>query len=49
MEKEMWKPVKNFECLYEISNYGRVKSLKQEKEKILKLWTEKSGYVWKFD
>ena len=27
MEKEIWKPIKNFEKFYEISNYGRVKSL----------------------
>ena len=25
--KERWKPIKNYENLYEISNYGRVKSL----------------------
>ena len=23
---EIWKPVKNYEGLYEISNYGRIKS-----------------------
>lgn len=31
--------------MYEISNYGRVKSLKQGKEKILKLYAEPKGYV----
>ena len=25
--KEIWKPIKNYEDLYEISNLGRVKSL----------------------
>lgn len=29
---EIWKPVKNFEGLYEVSNIGRVKSL----DKLLK-------------
>lgn len=27
MEKEIWKPIKNYEGLYEISSYGDVKSL----------------------
>ena len=27
--KEFWKPVKNFEGLYEISNLGNVKTLKR--------------------
>ena len=27
MDKEIWKPIKDFEKFYEISNYGRVKSL----------------------
>lgn len=27
MEKEIWKPVKGFENIYEVSNLGRVKSL----------------------
>ena len=43
MEKEIWKDVKNYEGLYEVSNLGRVKSLnynRTRKEKILK-----SGYV----
>ena len=25
--QEIWKPVKNYECLYEVSNLGRVRSL----------------------
>jgi len=39
MEKEIWKPVKNYEGFYEVSNIGRIKSLindKTRKEKILK-------------
>ncbi len=31
-EKEAWKPITDFEHLYEISNYGRVKSLHKERE-----------------
>ncbi len=36
---EIWKPIKDFENLYEVSNFGRVKSLNYrhtEKERILK-------------
>ena len=36
MKKEYWKPVVGYEGLYEVSNWGRVKSLKFGKEKILK-------------
>lgn len=32
---EMWKPISGYEGLYEVSNFGRVKSLKFGKEKIL--------------
>lgn len=28
--QEIWKPIKDFENLYEISNFGRIKSLKKE-------------------
>jgi hypothetical protein len=34
--EEIWKPVVGFEGLYEVSNLGRVKSLKFGKEKIMK-------------
>ena len=54
MINEVWKPIVNFEGLYEISSLGRVKSLSKEicnnrrcylsKEKILKHSTTKSGY-----
>ena len=30
MENEIWKPIKNYEGLYEVSNMGRVKSLDRE-------------------
>ncbi len=38
--EEIWKPIKDYEGLYEISNLGRVKSLKdnhgKDREHILK-------------
>lgn len=54
--KEIWKPVKGYENLYEVSNIGNVKSLdriikdkngiiKIIKGKNHKLYTTKSGYV----
>jgi hypothetical protein len=52
---EIWKPIKNYEGLYEISNLGRVKSLdrfikhnlsdKFIKGKILKPWDNSHGYL----
>lgn len=36
MKKEIWKPVVGYEGLYEVSNWGRVKSIKFGKEIILK-------------
>jgi hypothetical protein len=29
MEKEIWKPIKGYEGLYDVSNFGRVKMLKR--------------------
>ncbi len=43
---EIWKPIINYEDYYEISNYGRVKSLKFGKEKILKPGTDNKGYLY---
>lgn len=34
MKKEIWKPIKEYEGLYEVSNLGRVRSL----DKIVKKW-----------
>lgn len=49
---EIWKPIKGYEKLYEISNYGRVKSLPrkigfviQHEEKILNTYLNKFGYL----
>lgn len=49
--KEIWKDIKEYEGLYQISNLGNVKSLpkmvgfRKRKEKILKTYYDKNGYV----
>lgn len=47
---EIWKPVFNYEGLYEVSNYGRVKSLPRNNKKhesILKPYiNRRNGYVY---
>lgn len=48
MEEEIWKPIKNYEGLYEISNLGRVRSLNYNrtgKEEILKNIECENGYL----
>ena len=48
MEKryfEEWRPVKDYEGLYEVSSLGRVKSLWLGKERILKLVANTNGYL----
>lgn len=48
MEKEIWKPIKDFEGYYEVSNIGRVRSLNYKrtgKEKILKNTESNDGYL----
>ncbi len=57
LQNEIWKPVMGYEGMYEISNYGRVKSLGRaivdkygyiqriSTDKLLKLTQEKSGYL----
>ena len=53
--KEIWKEIRNFEGLYEVSNIGRVKSVQRVvirknnvpctiKEKIIKQWKNNKGY-----
>lgn len=48
--EEIWKPIKDFEGLYEISNLGRVKSLKdnhgKDREHILKPCKDRDGYLY---
>lgn len=55
MKKETWKNIKDYEGYYQISSYGRVKSLKRQvktkngfriiKEKILKKIPDKDKYI----
>ena len=42
---EQWKDIKGYEGLYQVSNEGRVKSLKWNKEKILKGGHHTKGYL----
>jgi hypothetical protein len=44
MEKEIWKDIPGYEGLYQVSNWGQVKSLKFGKERILKACVGKVGY-----
>lgn len=54
--KEIWKDIKGFECLYQVSNFGNVKSLTRKvvqkrriyakKEKILKNNISPYGYCY---
>lgn len=57
MEKEIWRDIKNYEGLYQVSNIGRVKSLERMfinkrgrkqhiKERILKPGTNHNGYFY---
>jgi predicted DNA-binding protein (UPF0251 family) len=48
MKEEIWLGVEGYEELYQVSNLGRVKSLKYRrtgKEKLLTLLTDKYGYL----
>lgn len=52
LPNEIWKPIKDYEGLYEISNYGRIKSLSRKSktkiikdEKILKTFKRHTGYI----
>lgn len=43
--EEIWKDIPNFENLYQISNYGRLKSFRKNKNgRILKNTNKKGGY-----
>lgn len=42
---EIWKDIKDFEGLYQVSNLGRVKSLKLNRELIMKPTKEVNGYL----
>lgn len=50
--KEIWKPVVGYEDSYEVSNLGRVKSIKEtpfsickSSDRIMKLYMHKKGYL----
>lgn len=43
---EEWRTICGYEGLYQVSNYGKVKSLKYDKEKILKFGKKKNGYLF---
>lgn len=43
--EEIWKEIEGYEGLYEVSNFGRVKSLKRDKNgKLMSLQKDKDGY-----
>ena len=44
--EEIWLPVKDYQGYYEVSNLGRVKSLKFNKEVILKVSIDSGGYAY---
>lgn len=43
--EEIWKDIPGYEGMYQASNLGRVKSLKWNREKIMKLSNIKGGYL----
>ena len=43
--KEIWKDINNYERLYQVSNLGNVRSLKNNKIKLLKGYKNKDGYL----
>ena len=48
MEQEMWKDIEEYNGEYQVSNLGRVKSFKNNKEKLLKPFftkTNQEGYL----
>ena len=45
-KQEIWKDIAGFEGLYQISSWGRVKSLKNGKEKILRSGVDGGGYLY---
>lgn len=45
MSNEIWKDIVGYEGLYQVSNLGRIKSLRFNKEKILKPTISSKGYL----
>lgn len=51
MSKEIWKDIKGYEGLYQISNYGNIRSIKRKnvrKDRILKSRLGSNGYYFIF-
>lgn len=44
-ENEIWKEIEGYNGIYEVSNYGRVRSLKRKAPKILKQANNGYGYL----
>lgn len=44
MSMEIWRNIKNYEGLYQVSNLGRIRSLKYNKVKLLKTNINSDGY-----
>lgn len=44
-EDEIWKPIKDYEGIYEVSNYGRIRSLRRAAPRILKTANNGYGYL----
>lgn len=45
-EHEDWRDVPGFEGVYQVSNLGRVKSIKYRRGRIVRQWTQSSGYAY---
>lgn len=45
MPNEIWKPINGYEGLYEVSNFGRMKSFQNGNERILRGHRDKNGYI----
>lgn len=43
---EIWKDIKGYEGLYQVSNWGRIKSIRFGKERIMKLCPDRYGYLY---
>lgn len=43
--EEVWRPVKGYESLYEVSNLGRVRSLYWKEPRLMTITLDKDGYA----
>lgn len=44
--EEVWKDIKDYEGIYQVSNLGRIKSLRFKKHRILKSILRMNGYFY---